>query len=81
MLCVDISTFHFPPQQVLLKISSSVPCTFEVWKFTTVHKLEIKESGTCQKWFSKGTNSYTLLLLNLISFQMKVYFKPIDISE
>ena len=25
MLCVDIFTFHFPPQQVLLKISSSVP--------------------------------------------------------
>ena len=30
---------------------------------------------------SQGTNSYTLLLLNLISLQIKVYFELIDISE
>ena len=29
----------------------------------------------------KGTNSYTLLLLNLIFVQMKVYFKLIDINK
>ena len=30
---------------------------------------------------SQGRNSYTLLLLNLISLQIKVYFELIDISE
>ena len=25
LICVDISTFHFPPQKVPQKISSSVP--------------------------------------------------------
>ena len=30
---------------------------------------------------SQGANSYTLLLLNLISLQMKVYFELIGISE
>ena len=43
LICVDISTFHFPPQKVPQKISSSVPllnflisplCTF--WKLKKV---------------------------------------------
>ena len=46
-----------------------------------IHSLKIKESGLCQKGFSKGTNSYTLLLLNFIFVQIKVYFDLIDISE
>ena len=82
IICVDMSTFHFSPWQVLFKkISSSVPLTFKFWEFITEHSLEIKESATCQKWFSKGTDSYTLLLLNLISWQQKVNFELIDISE
>ena len=55
--------------------------TFVFWKFITVHISEIKGRGTYQKWFSKGTNSYTVLSLNHISSQIKVYFKLIDISE
>ena len=43
--------------------------------------MEIKESGTCQKWPSWGANSCTLLLLNLISQQMDVYLELIDINE
>ena len=57
IICVDISTFHFPSQQVLQKISLSVLLNFGN---SSLHILEIKGSGTCQKWFSKGTNSYTL---------------------
>ena len=60
---------------------NSLKCTtVKFWIFTTVHISKIKESGTCQKWFWKGTNSYTSLLLNLISWQMKAYFELIDIS-
>ena len=55
--------------------------TSRFFNFTTGHILEIKESGTCQKWSSWGTNSCTLLLLNLISQQMEVYLELIDVSE
>ena len=48
MWTLVLSIFHLD-----IKISSSIPLTFEFWKFTTVHSLEIKESGTvkndCQK--------------------------------
>ena len=76
--------FHFP---FSTSTSSSSKCFFKCttlitfWKFSTVKISEIKETGTCQKKNSQGTNSYTLLLLNLISLQIKVYFELIDISE
>ena len=76
--------FHFP---FFTSTSSSSKCFFKCitlitfWKFSTVKISEIKETGTCQKKNSQGTNSYTLLLLNLISLQIKVYFELLDISE
>ena len=64
---------HFPFST--LKSSSSknfFKCaTLKFWKFTTV--------GT--HFGNYCANSYILLLLNLISKQMKVYFKLIYISE
>ena len=71
--------FQFP-----ISTSSSknfFKCTTFNFQFISVHILEIKESGTCQKRFSKGTISYTFLLLDLISYQLKVYFKLIDVRE
>ena len=55
--------------------------TFKFLNFTIAHILEIEESGTCQKWSSRGANSCTLLLLNLISQEMEVYLELIDSSE
>ena len=55
--------------------------TFKFLNFTIVNILEIKESGTCQKWSLWGANSCTLLLLNLISQQMEIYLELIDVSE
>ena len=74
--------FHFPfPISTSSSSKNFYKCiTLTFWKFSTVKISEIKESGSCQK-NSQGTNSYILLLLNLISLQMKVYFELIDISE
>ena len=56
--------FHF---QFLKMNFSALSITFKFWKSTTVHISEIKDSGTCQKIFSLGANTHTLLLLSLIS--------------
>ena len=41
IICVDISTFHFPLQNVLQKIFF-MSTTFKFWNFPVVHILEKK---------------------------------------
>ena len=75
--------FHFPFSTLTgssSKIPSSVPLLnfgySPLFTFQKLKKVELVKND----FDRKGTNSYTSLLLNLISWQMKAYFELIDIS-